>query len=154
MCIYCILDIYVYTMYTRLLNMYWIPKMHKNPTKPLEKLLVVINSLIDFWFDEGEIIYITVMGLVMEQVSKKIIKDNVMSLNKQQIKLLILFLIVILQLAIISSARFLLFLCGLIRFLFCEPLHFLFYEKKWTNRLKKEEENLVIFSGLSLIYIT
>ena len=58
----------------------------------------------------------------MGQVSKKIIKDNAMSLNKQQIKLLISFLS--------------------------------FYENKWTNSLKKKEENLVIFSGLSLIYIT
>ena len=58
----------------------------------------------------------------MGQVSKKIIKDNAMSLNKQQIKLLISFLS--------------------------------FYENKWANSLKKKEENLVIFSGLSLIYIT
>ena len=45
---------------------------------------MVLNSLIDFCFDKGESKYITVNNYAARWV--KNIKDNVISLNKQQIK--------------------------------------------------------------------
>ena len=51
---------------------------------PHNKLLMVLNSLIDFCFDGGECKYITVNNYGARWV--KNIKDNVICLNKQQIK--------------------------------------------------------------------
>ena len=51
---------------------------------PHNKLLVVLNTLIDFCFDGGESKYITVNYYGARWV--KNIKDNVISLNRQQIK--------------------------------------------------------------------
>ena len=51
---------------------------------PHNKLLIVLNSLIDFCFDEGENKHITVNNYGARWV--KNIKDNVICLNKQQIK--------------------------------------------------------------------
>ena len=51
---------------------------------PHNKLLMVLNSLIDFCFDGGENKYITVNNYGARWV--KNIKDNVICLNKQQIK--------------------------------------------------------------------
>ena len=51
---------------------------------PRNKLLMVLNSLINFCFDGGECKYITVNNYGARWV--KNIKDNVICLNKQQIK--------------------------------------------------------------------
>ena len=51
---------------------------------PHNKLLMVLNSLIDFCFDGGECKYITVNNYGARWVNN--IKDNVICLNKQQIK--------------------------------------------------------------------
>ena len=51
---------------------------------PHNKLRMVLNSLIDFCFDGGESKYITVNNYGARWV--KNIKDNIISLNKQQIK--------------------------------------------------------------------
>ena len=51
---------------------------------PHNKLLMVLNSLIDFRFDGGECRYMTVNNYGACWV--KNIKDNVICLNKQQIK--------------------------------------------------------------------
>ena len=51
---------------------------------PHNKLLMVLNSLIDFCFDGGESKYITVNNYGARWV--KNIKDNVICFNKQQIK--------------------------------------------------------------------
>ena len=51
---------------------------------PHDKLLMVLNSLIDFCFDGGENVYITVNNYGARWV--KNIKDNVTCLSKQQIK--------------------------------------------------------------------
>ena len=81
---------------------------------PHNKLLMVLNSLIDFCFDGGEIKYITVNNYGAHCI--KNIKDNVICLNKQQKKdeLPIYFLIFISLLALRSSVRLLVFLWGLI----------------------------------------
>ena len=54
------------------------PKLSHN------RLLMVLNSLIDFCFDGGEIKYITVNNYGAHCI--KNIKDNVICLNKQQKK--------------------------------------------------------------------
>ena len=51
---------------------------------PHIKLLMVLNTLIDFCFDRGESKYITVNNYGARWI--KNIKDNVICLNKQQIK--------------------------------------------------------------------
>ena len=51
---------------------------------PQNKLSMVLNSLIDFSFDQGESEYITVNSYGVRWV--KITKDNVSCLNKQGIK--------------------------------------------------------------------
>ena len=51
---------------------------------PHNKLLMVLNSLIDFCFDGGECKYITVNNYGACWLNN--IKDNVICLNKQQIK--------------------------------------------------------------------
>ena len=51
---------------------------------PHNKLQMVLNSLIDFCFDGGQIKYITVNNFGARWVRN--VKDNVICLNKQQIK--------------------------------------------------------------------
>ena len=58
---------------------------------PHNKLLMVLNSLIDFCFDGGESKYITVNNYGARWV--KDIKDNVIRLNKQQIKYAVAYLL-------------------------------------------------------------
>ena len=84
------------------------PKLSHN------RLLMVLNSLIDFCFDGGEIKHITVNNYGAHCI--KNIKDNVICLNKQQKndELPIYFLIFISLLALRSSVRLLVFLWGLI----------------------------------------
>ena len=60
---------------------------------PHNKLLMVLNSLIDFCFDGGESKYITVNNYGARWV--KDIKDNVICLNKQQIKDTVAYLVFI-----------------------------------------------------------
>ena len=48
------------------------------------KLLMVLNSLIDFYFDGGECKYITINNYGARWANN--IEDNVMCINKQQIK--------------------------------------------------------------------
>ena len=106
---------------------------------PHNKLLMVLNSLIDFCFDGGESKYITVNNHGVRWV--KNIKDNVICLTKQQIK---------------DTVAYLLFNCYFIvgPQIFCQiigilmgsdPAHFFanlflyFYESKWMNELPKND---------------
>ena len=98
------------------------------------KLLMVLNSLIDFCFDGRESKYITVNNYGACWI--KNIKDNVICLNKQQIKdaVSFYFLIVISLLALRSSVRFLVFLWGLIQVLFLPTYSYTSVKVKgWTN---------------------
>ena len=106
---------------------------------PHNKLLVVLNSLIDFCLDGGTNKYITVNNYGARWV--KNIKDNVICLNKQQIK---------------DAAAYLLFNCYFIvgPKVLCQiigipmgsnPAAFsansflYFYGSKWMNELKKND---------------
>ena len=106
---------------------------------PHNKLLMVLNSLIDFCFDGGECKYITVNNYGARWV--KNIKDNVIYLNKQQIK---------------NAVAYLLFHCyftggpKIICQIIGNPLEsdptpffanlFLyFYESKWMKEFKKND---------------
>ena len=60
---------------------------------PHYELLMVLNGLIDFCFDGGESKYITVNNYGARWV--KDIKDNVICLNKQQIKDTVAYLVFI-----------------------------------------------------------
>ena len=94
------------------------------------KRLMVVSSLIDFCFDGGEIKHITVnsYGTTWE----KNIKDNLICLNKQEIKYAVayFFLIVFLLLAQSLSAHILVVLWGLILLHFLANLLLYFYESK------------------------
>ena len=106
---------------------------------PQNKLLMVLNSLTDFCFDGGESKYITVNNYPDHWV--KNIKDNVICLNKKQIK---------------DAVAYLLFNCYLPvgPKIFCQiigitmgpyPAPFFansflhFYESTWINELKKND---------------
>ena len=106
---------------------------------PHNKLLMVLNSLIDFCFDGGENKYITVNNYGAHWVKK--ITDNAKCLNKLQIK---------------DAIAYLLFNCYFTvdPKIFCQitgipmgsdPVHFFanlflyFYESKWMNKLKKND---------------
>ena len=66
-------------------NKYRKAKLPLKYTKlPHNKLLMVLNSLIDFCFDVGESKYVTINSYGSRWV--KNIKDNVRNLNKQQIR--------------------------------------------------------------------
>ena len=97
-------------------------------TLPHSKRLMVVNSLIDFCFDGGESKYITVNNCGTHWV--KNIKDNVICLNKQQIKYAVAYMLcnVISLLALRSSAKLLVFLWGLIQLLFCQLILILFWK--------------------------
>ena len=83
---------------------------------------MVLNSWIDFCFDGGESKCITVNSYGANWV--KNIKDNVICLEKQQIKDVVIHLlfIVISLLALRSSARLLVFMWGLIQLLVCQVI--------------------------------
>ena len=86
---------------------------------------MVLNSLIYFCFDVGESKYITVnYGAHLV----KNIKDNVLCLNKQQLKEAVAFLLFncYFMLDLRSSARLLVFLWGLIQLLFLPTYSYTF----------------------------
>ena len=85
---------------------------------PQNKPLMVLNSLTDFCFDGGEYKYITVNNYEAHWV--KNIKDNVICLNKQQIKDAVAYLF---RNCHFTVGPMLLFLY--------------FYKSKWMNKLKK-----------------
>ena len=108
-------------------------------TKLPHKLLMVVNSLIDFCFDGGENKYFTVKNRGARWVKNT--KDNVICLNKQQIK---------------DAVASLLFNCyftvgpKIFRQITGIPmgsdpaplfanLFLYFYESKWMNKLKKND---------------
>ena len=82
---------------------------------PHNKPLIVVKSLIDFCFDGGESKYITVNNYGDCWVKK--IKGNVISLNKQQIKDAVAYLLLncYFNVALRSSVRLLVFLWVLIQ---------------------------------------
>ena len=119
----CVSTFYFPTLYTKL---------------PHNKLLIVRNSLIDFCFDGGEYKYITVNNYGTCWVNN--IKDNVICLNKQQIKDAVAYLLLNgFTVGLRSSVRLLVFLWGLIQLLFFANLFLYFYESKWMNELKKND---------------
>ena len=85
---------------------------------PHNKLLMVLNSFIDFCFDVGECKYITVSNYGALWVNN--IKYNVICLNKQQIKDAVAYLLLNCYFTVgpRSSVRLLVFLWGLIQLLF------------------------------------
>ena len=86
---------------------------------PHNKRLMALNSLIDFCFNGGECNYITVNNYGARWVIN--IKDNVICVNKQQIKDAVAYLLLVISLlALKSSVRLLVFLWGLIQLLFCQ----------------------------------
>ena len=100
---------------------------------------MVLNSLIDFCFDGGERKYITVNNY--GALLGKNIKDNVICLNKQQIKDAVAYLLLNCYFTVGPKI-----LCQII----CIPmgsdlapffanLFLYFYESKWMNELKKND---------------
>ena len=86
------------------------------------------NSLIDFCFDGGEIKYITVNSYGARRV--KNIKDNVIYINKQQIKDAVAYLLFNYYFTVgpKSSARLLVSLWSLIQLLFLPTYSYIFME--------------------------
>ena len=84
------------------------------------------NSLIDFCFDGGEIKYITVNSCGARRV--KNIKDNVIYINKQQIKDAVAYLLFNYYFTVgpKSSARLLVSLWSLIQLLFLPTYFYIF----------------------------
>ena len=107
---------------------------------PHIKLLMVLNTLIDFCFDGGESKYITVNNYGSRWI--KNIKDNVICLNKQQIKVAVAYRLFNCYLTVGPKI-----VCQIIGIpLGSDPLVFFFanlflyfYEKKWMNELKKND---------------
>ena len=106
---------------------------------PNNKLLMVLNSLIDFCFDGGESKYITVNNYGARWVKK--IKDNVICLNKQQMKDAVPY--VLLNCCFAVGPKI---FCQIIGILmgsdlapFFADLFLYFYERKWMNKLKKND---------------
>ena len=85
---------------------------------PHNKLLMILNSLIDFCFDGGECKYIRVNNYGACWVNN--IKDNVICLNKQQIKDAVAYLLLNCYFTVGPEifVRLLVFLWGLIQLLF------------------------------------
>ena len=106
---------------------------------PHNKLLMVLNSLIDFCFDGGESKYITVNNYGARWV--KNIKDNVICLNKQQIKDAVAYLLLNCYFTVDPKI-----FCQIIGIPmgsdpapFFANLFLYFYESKWMNELKKND---------------
>ena len=106
---------------------------------PHNKLLMVLNSLIDFCFDGGECKYITVNNYGARWVNN--IKDNVICLNKQQIKDAVAYLLLNCYFTIGPKI-----FCQIIGIPmesdpapFFANLFLYFYESKWMNELKKND---------------
>ena len=108
-------------------------------TKLLQnKLLMLLNSLIDSCFDGGESKYFTVNKYGACWVRNT--KDNVILLNKQQIKDAIAYLLVNYYFTVVPKI-----FCQIIGFPvvsdpapFLAKLFFYFYENKWMNELKRK----------------
>ena len=104
---------------------------------PHNKLLMILNSLIDFCFDGGESKYITVNNYGARWVEN--IKDNVICLNKQQIKDAVAY--VLLNCYFTVGPKIFCQIIGIT--MASDPAHFFanlffyFYESKWMNELKK-----------------
>ena len=103
------------------------------------KRLMVVNSLIDFCFDGGESKYITVNNYGARWV--KNIKDNVICLNKQQIKDAVAYLLLNCYFTVGPKI-----FCQIIGIPmgsdpapFFANLFLYFYESKWMNELKKND---------------
>ena len=122
---------------------------------PHNKFLMVRNSLIDFCFDGGESKYITINNYRACWV--KMIKDNVICLNKQQMKDAVPY--VLLNCCFAVGPKI---VCQIIGILmgsdlapFFANLFLYFYERKWMNKLKKNDlikaRNLCNILGLSTI---
>ena len=106
---------------------------------PHNKLLMVLNNLIDFCFDGGKGKYITVNNYGGRWV--KNIKNNVIYLNKQQIKDAVAYLLLNCN----FTVSFKIF-CQIIGIPmgsdpapFFANLFLYFYESKWINELKKND---------------
>ena len=87
---------------------------------------MVLNNLIDFCFNRG---VNNVLRLPVSSYSVYFVKDikyNHYVLKKQQITDAAVYLLVILPLLLISSARLLVFLCGLIQLFFLQVYSYIF----------------------------
>ena len=106
---------------------------------PHNKLLMVLNSFIDFCFDGGECKYITVSNYGALWVNN--IKYNVICLNKQQIKDAVAYLLLNCYFTVGPKI-----FCQIIGIPmgsdpapFFANLFLYFYESKWMNELKKND---------------
>ena len=106
---------------------------------PHNKLLMVLNSLIDFYFDGGECKYITVNNHGARCV--KNIKDNVICPNKQQMKDAVTYLLLNCYFTVGPKI-----FCRIIDIPmrsdpapFFANLFLYFYKSKWMNELKKND---------------
>ena len=114
---------------------------------------LVLNGLIDFYFDGGECKYITVNNYGARWVNN--IKDNVICLKKHQIKDAVAY--VLLNCYFTVGPKMFCQIIGIPMGSdpapFFANLFLYFYESKWMNELKKNEkqENFVIFLRLSMI---
>ena len=104
---------------------------------PHNELLIVLNTLIEFCFGEGEIRYITVNNYGARWV--KNIKDNVICLKKQERKDAVAYLLF--NFCFIVSPKI---PCQIIGILmgsdpapFSPTYSYIFYESKWMNKLMK-----------------
>ena len=106
---------------------------------PHNKLLMVLNSLIDFCFDGGECKYITVNNYGARWVNN--IKDNVICLNKQQIKDAVAYLLLNCYFTVGPKifCQIIGIPIGLIQLPFFANVFLCFYESKWMNKLKKND---------------
>ena len=106
---------------------------------PHDKLLMVLNSLIDFCFDGGESKFISVNNYGARWV--KNINDSVTCLNKQQIKDAVTYLLFTCYLAV--GPKIFCWIIGMP--MGCDPAPFFanlflyFYESNWMNKLKKND---------------
>ena len=106
---------------------------------PHNKILMVLNSLIDFYFDGGESKYITVNNYGARWV--KNIEDNVICLSKQQIKDVVAYLLFNCYFTVGPKT-----FCQIIDIpmgsdaapLFANLVLY-FYESKWMKELKKND---------------
>ena len=106
---------------------------------PHNKLLMVLNGLIHFCFDGGESKYITFNNYGARWV--KNIKDNVICLNKQQIKDAVAYLLLSCYFTVGPKifCQIIVIPIGSDPAPFFANLFLYFYESKWMNELKKND---------------
>ena len=106
---------------------------------PHNKLLMVLNSSIDFCFDGAECKYITDNNYGARWVNN--IKDNVMCLNKQQIKDAVVYLLLNFYFTVGHKIFYQIIGIPMVSdpSSFFANLFLYFYESKWINELKEND---------------